>query len=227
MIPSTGSLHVAALFPVNMGNRGQNVFAVADAFERLRVASTGVTYIGHHRRLSGNFVFQYKRASDLADAVSVAEGILGLRCIARPMTDLGSAVAAIPGDAVVVRGSVVVPKKTRHWRLVLIMLSEDISEPRRMTGLFSPRVEAVGWTSPRDVMCLYDRPSESGDVGQVTRCVLLTLSHAAVGTIGTGRAMGVICDLIAGRYVPHVTHEVQQHARSGGSGQTSSEQGCI
>lgn len=194
-------LRLAALFPVNMGNRGQNVFPLAEVFEKLRAASAGVTYIGHHGRISGNFVFRYSQDSDPASAARIAEGILRLRRIARPLRDLAGAEAAIPPNATVVRRSVVVPKGSSNWRVVLVMLSEDVSSSRRMTGSISPRVDAMTWTSVRDVLCLYDRPGESGDVGQVTRTVLAALSDSAASIVGTGRAMSVICDLLAGRYV--------------------------
>lgn len=87
--------------------------------------------------------------------------------------------------------------------MIFVALSEDVSLERQFTGSIHRRIELVAWPSARDVLCLYDRPGEAGDVGQVTRAVLNELRSvgAAHQLFGTGRAMSVIRDLLTGRYV--------------------------
>jgi hypothetical protein len=193
---------IGVLFPVNMGNRGQNVLSIAGVFEKLRRASESVEYICYHKRISGNFVFRHKgNADDVAKAVPVAESTLGLQCVACRMDDLARAEAAVPGDAVVVNGSVLVRRGGIRWRVVLVVLSEDVPPPQRAMGLISSRVESIAWPSARTVLCLYNRPDPRGDVGDVTQAVLRTISAPERGIRGSGRAMSVIRDLLSGRYV--------------------------
>lgn len=149
---------LGVLFPVNMGNRGQNVLPVAEVFEKLRTASKSVEYIGYHRRISGDFVFRYREGADVIRAVGVAESVLGLQCVTCSMENLARAEATVPGSAMVVKGSVVVRKGGVHWRVVLVVLSEDIPPPRRAIGLISPRVEIIAWSSARGILCLYIAP---------------------------------------------------------------------
>ncbi len=87
--------------------------------------------------------------------------------------------------------------------MILVALSGELPPFCRFVGSINPRIELVAWPSARDVLCLYDRPGEAGDVGQVTRAVLAKLrrSGTARQLYGTGRAMSVIRDLLAGRYV--------------------------
>ncbi len=194
---------LGVVFPVNMGNRGQNVFPVAELFEKLRRAQRGAEFVGYHRRLSGNFVFRLGANAEMQHAVSTAERVVGLKCLARSLTDLARVDAAVPVGASLSRTSVVVRKREVKWRVICVALSESIPPPRRFIGTVNSRIELIAWPSARDVLCLYDRPGAAGDVGQVTRAVLRRVSRSeATSTLyGTGRAMSVIRDLLAGRYV--------------------------
>ena len=85
-------------------------------------------------------------------------------------------------------------------RVIYVALSRDIPERFRFVGQLARRINIISWPSGCDVLCLYDRPGESGDVGQVTRAVMTKLNkHVSPPEIyGTGRAMGVIRDILAG-----------------------------
>ena len=81
------------------------------------------------------------------------------------------------------------------------MLSESVEERYHITGPINPRVDIYKWVSPSDVLLLYTRPQTGGDVGQVTTALLKHLKKNCVLLTqldGTGRAMGVIKDLVTG-----------------------------
>ena len=98
------------------------------------------------------------------------------------------------------RGSVVLRTSSGVRRVIYIALSRDIPVAFRFTGQMTPRISIISWPSERDILCLYDRPGESGDVGQVTKAVVTKLNkHVTPPEIyGTGRAMGVIHDILSG-----------------------------
>jgi len=202
LLPTLG-----VVLPENMGNRGQNVLSISDAFQRLALASMEVEFVGHHRRPSGNFVFRYRADAEIQKAASVAEEVLRLRCVARSFLHLEGVCANVPANAEVLRTSVVVRTQERLQRVVFVGLSEDVPVEHQVLGALTPKIELISWPSRRDVLCLYDRPGEAGDVGQVTRAVVKRIrrSRATPDLFGTGRALSVIHDLLAGRYVRAVS----------------------
>ena len=191
----------AVLLPRNMGNRGQNTLSVPETFRRLRLASSTVSFIAYHPRPSGNFVFEGADALAIEQAVSIGERAIGLRCLARSFDDLTRVDRSVPPTAEVVRNSVVLQTPPRVMRVVFVALSEGVDVRRRVLGPLRKRIDVLSWPSDRDVLCLYERRGESGDVGNVTRALegrLRAITKRAE-LVGTGRAMMVIRDILSGR----------------------------
>jgi hypothetical protein len=86
--------------------------------------------------------------------------------------------------------------------VIFVALSQPVPRELQVSDA-SGRTEILSWPSARDVLCLYERPGESGDIGQVTRAVVKMVRKLGGPSelYGTARAMGVICDLLAGRGV--------------------------
>ena len=197
---------LAALFPEDMGNRGRNVLSVAETALRLAQASSHVRFVGYHWRISGNFVFEWKDAADMGEAERAGQQVTQLRCLARPFQGLRQVDAAVPAGAHVIRNSVLLNKDLGTWRVIFVALSEPVPTTFRATGDLTRQVAVLSWPSERDVLCAYDRPGESGDVGQVTRAVVKAVKRSGGlhAVYGTGRAVGVLRDLLAWRGVSRI-----------------------
>ena len=100
-------------------------------------------------------------------------------------------------------GSVILDDASRTWRLVTVFLSEEIPADERPIETLTPKIKLLAWPSGRDVLCAYDRPSEPGDVGQVTRAVVSKLRSAVSlpKLLGSGRALSVVRDILGGKGV--------------------------
>jgi hypothetical protein len=197
---------LAALLPINMGNRGHNVLDIRETFQQLSRASKCARFISFHPRISGNFVFGSSRDEVIDEAIRVGQVVTELRCLARRFSELRQVDQAMPkGIETTKRGSVVLRTSSGMRRVIYVALSRDIPIAFRDVGQMTPRISIISWPSERDVLCLYDRPGESGDVGQVTRAVVTKLNkHVTPPEIyGTGRAMGVIRDILSGNRLQH------------------------
>jgi hypothetical protein len=117
------------------------------------------------------------------------------------MDELRRVDAATPADANTIRGSVVLATDSGTKRVILVAMSELVPSGFAKTGAVSSRVSVLSWPSSRDIVCLYDRPGESGDVGEVTRAVVKATKKlgGSPALCETGRTMGVIRDLLVGR----------------------------
>jgi hypothetical protein len=190
-------------FPRTWGNRGQNVLPVKGAALRLARTSPRVPFVAYHWRISGNFIFRWTDETNVREAIEVGRQVIGLRCVARTFDELKRVAGATPAGAEVIRSSVVLETSLGPRRVIVVALSEPVPSERQVTGTVNGRTQILSWPSARDVLCLYERPGESGDVGQVTRAVVGAIGKlgALPGLYGTGRAMGVVRDLLAGRGV--------------------------
>ena len=176
-----------------MGNYGHNRRPVKEIFEELRQDSQGARFIAYHWRPSGNFVFVDCGEETRKRALEAGEAITGLKCLIRTFCDLGKVTQAVSPEAQTTRkGSVILPSGEK---LIHVALSKAAIETVRLTGRIGARVEILAWSSPQDVLCAYARPSNGGDVGQVTNNVLKILRDPSIH--GTGRALSVIRDLLA------------------------------
>lgn len=199
------NLPLAVLFPVNMGNRGRNMLDLKETFDKLSRASKNVRFVSFHTRISGNFLFVDSGEEVLKRAAAIGKKVIGLDCIVRRSSELYHVNETVPSEAVTRRGSVILQTSLGLRRIIYVALSKDIPTEFHCVGQLSPRISALLWPSERDILCLYDRPGESGDVGQVTRAVIGRLDRSGVepGLFGTGRAMGVIRDILSGRRLRH------------------------
>lgn len=191
----------AVLLPVNMGNRGHNMLDVQEIFQRFSRASQCARFISFHPRISGNFVFGSSRDEAIDEAIRIGQVVTGLKCLARRFSEMRQALQAMPeGIEITKGGSVVLRTSSGMRRVIYVALSRNIPASFRFVGQMAPRVSIISWPSERDVLCLYDRPGKSGNVGQVTRTVVTKLNkHVPAPEIyGTGRAMGVIQDILSG-----------------------------
>jgi hypothetical protein len=180
-----------------MGNRGQNELSVPETFLELARCSTKARFVAYHWRRSGNFVFEYDDDRGLLEAKKIGEQVTGLLCIVRSFSDLRAVSAGVPTTATIKNGSVVL--RTAADRVIYVALSERVAASFQTKGALTSRIEIFSWPSDQDVLCLYERPGESGDVGQVTRAMLKVLKPKQPEIYGTGRAIGVIRDLLAWR----------------------------
>jgi hypothetical protein len=200
------SQDLAVLLPVNMGNRGHNLLDVRETFQRLNCASQCARFISFHPRISGNFVFGSSMNEAIEEAIRIGQAVTGLRCLARRYSELRQVDQAMPkGIEVTKRGSVVLNTSSGIRRVIYVALSRNIPVAFRFVGQMAPRISIISWPSERDVLCLYNRPGESGDVGQVTRAVVKKLNkHVSSPEIyGTGRAMGVIHEILSANRLQH------------------------
>jgi hypothetical protein len=198
--------HLAAIFPEDMGNRGRNVLSVRDTALRLAELSLPIRFVGYHWRLSGNFVFEWNDPVDMRKAEKLGQQVTQLRCLARRFQDLRALETAVPEQAQVIRNSVLIKAESSTWRVIFVALSEPLAARVRASGELTPRVAVLSWPSERDALCVYERSGESGDIGQVTRAVVRAVkrSGAPATLFGTGRAMGVVQDLLAWRGVNRI-----------------------
>jgi len=200
------SQDLAVLLPVNMGNRGHNVLDVRKTFQQFSRASQCARFISFHPRISGNFVFGGSMDEVIGEAIRIGQVVTGLKCLARRFSELRQVDQAMPkGIEIAKGGSVVLHTPLGMRRVIYVALSRNIPAAFRFVGQMAPRISIISWPSERDVLCLYDRPGESGNVGQVTRAVVTKLNkHVPPPEIyGTGRAMGVIHDILSGNRLQH------------------------
>ena len=200
------SQDLAVLLPINMGNRGHNVLDVRETFKRFSGASQCLRFISFHPRISGNFVFESSRNEAIGEAIRIGQVVTGLRCLARSFSELRQVDQAMPKEIEITKkGSVVLRTSSGMRRVIYVALSRDIPVAFRFVGQMTPRTSIISWPSKRDVLCLYDRSGESGDVGQVTIAVVKKLNkHIPPPEIyGTGRAIGVIRDILSGNRLRH------------------------
>lgn len=195
---------LAVLFPVGMGVYGQNRIPPRAAIQSLRENPDGLEVLAYHARSSGNFVFRDARDARTAPAsmtVTMGQRVVRLGCVARRYPELVRLEWSLPARASVNRGSVVIDDGNGHLqRVVAVMLSRDVAVERRAPGPLRPGIEVLSWVSPRDALCLYDRPSEGGSLGQVSRALVAASRRQGEGAplVCTARAMGVIRDILCG-----------------------------
>jgi hypothetical protein len=200
---------LAVLFPVDVGNRGRNEITPIAALRALPRRADGVEFLGSHWRRSGNFVFAYRTDADIETAETLGAealtralgpGASQVRCIARSFPELVRVDAAAPEAATTTpHGSVVLA--SRADRVIAVFLSRAVAAEDRSTGPLGKSIRVLSWPSARDVLCVYHRPGERGDVGQVTKAVIQALvrNGESAEITGTGRAIGVVRALIRGR----------------------------
>ena len=182
------------------------MLGVQETFQKLSRASQCACFISFHPRISGNFIFAGSGDEVISEAITIGRTVTGLRCLARRFSELRQVNQAVPkGAEVSKRGSVVLQTSSGMRRVIYVALSRNIPAEFRFVGQTAPRTSIISWPSERDVLCLYDRPGESGDVGQVTRAVVVRLNKYVTASeiFGTGRALGVIRDILSGNRLRH------------------------
>ena len=194
------ALPLAAMFVVDAENYGRNRLDPREAFVALKKGAPNVSWIAFHPRPpSAVFLLEDRSPEETNRA---GKTMLGLDCVVRRFPDLIRLDCATPVDAVTTpRGSVVVARGGKQLRVIAVMLMQAPDVGDRAMGRLADRVELVCWASGCDAVCLYDRPAKGGNVGQVTTAVVRSLlrSGHALGGRPTGRAMGVIRDVVHGR----------------------------
>lgn len=189
-----GSSPKAVLLVINMGNYGHNCLPVEEIFKKLRQHSQEVEFIAYHPNQSGNFVFVDSGEETRKRALETGEAVTDLSCLVRGFSELKQVDQEVPPEAQTTRkGSVILPTGEK---LIHVALSKTVIKTARAIGKISPRVEILVWPSPQDVLCLYDRPQEGGNIGQVTTKVIRFLRNHSPDIYGTGRALSVIRDLL-------------------------------
>ncbi len=190
---------LAVLWPVNMGNYGQNRLPVQETLERLRHHSQDVQFIACHWRRSGNFVFIDSGYVTRKMALETGKVVTGLTCLVRRFVDLEKVNLAVPPQAQTKNSSVILPTPTGEKKLIHVALSQNVAQATRKIRAIDTRTEILAWLTPQDALCLYDRPAKGGDVGQVTNRVLDVCRTNHPDIYGTGRALSVIRDLLHNR----------------------------
>ena len=194
------ALPLAAMFVVDAENYGRNRLDPREAFLALKMGAPSVGWIAFHPRPPSAVFLLEDRSPD--ETNRAGKTVLGLDCVVRRFPDLIRLDCATPVAAVTTpRGSVVVARGGKRLRVIAVMLVEAADVDVRAMGRLAGRVELVCWASGCDVVCLYDRPAKGGNVGQVTTAVVRSLRQSghALGGRPTGRAMGVIRDVVHGR----------------------------
>jgi len=193
--------YLAALFAVDLGNYGRNTLPIKELFKRLRAESRSVQFIAYHWRRSGNFIFVSRDETSIREAETLGRRVIGLPCIARSLLDLERVDRALPSSVMTTsRGSLALLTSDGPRKLIYVALSGSIPSSNQLAGKLGSRSQILSWPSGRDVLCHYDRPAKGGDVGQVTNAVLASLQKSLTGggLYATGRAIGVIRDLLSG-----------------------------
>jgi hypothetical protein len=193
---------LGVVFPVNMGNRGQNEIPPGAVFRSLCRFGEDPQFVGYHWRRSGNFLFVRPDPEAGFKAVAALSSVTKLESISRSFSALVKLDWRIPIDAKTTRGgSVVVGDASGSWRLIAVFLSEGVRPEKRIVGHLAPRIKVLAWPSAQDVLCAYQRPGEAGDVGQVTRAAVVKLRSITMSPqlFGSGRAVGVVRDILCGR----------------------------
>jgi hypothetical protein len=197
----------AALLVLDMGNYGRNKLSIPETYAKLKEASTVFRFVAYHFRRSGNFIFEYDPTGAPAFAAALGERVIGLPGVVRTWSDLRTILAATPAGAHrTPKGAILVGSGSAVRRVIVVALTDPVPARFQFTGPISQRgnsVEIVAWPSDLDVVCLYNRPQKGGDVGEVTAQVLAALFDRGFASElrGTGRAMGVIADILDGRLV--------------------------
>ena len=190
---------LAVVLPIDMGNYGQNLLSVKETFIRLAAATSSIRFVKYHWRRSGNFLFIAEDTNAVQIAASIAQQVTGLPCLVRTIEQLRAVLTSLPSTVQATkRGSYFLMTADGPRKVIHVALSHDIQADERRMGTISPRVSVLSWPSGRDLLCLYLRPSRGGDVGQVTNAVLKAWrkTHYSDRLHGTGRAIGVIHDLV-------------------------------
>ena len=184
-----------------MGNYAHNSVEIRQIFQKLREATSEIQFLAYHPRRSGNFIFwPGANQEDLQKAKQIGEVVTKLPCLTRSRDSLLLANTQLPREIQsTTRGSLYLETGKGPRKIILVMLSESVEERYHITGPINFRVDIYKWVYPSDVLLLYTRPQTGGDVGQVTTALLKHLKkNCALLTQldGTGRAMGVIKDLV-------------------------------
>ena len=195
---------LAALLFRNAENYGANPFDPGIAARGFLEADQDLSWIAYHRsRPSAALVIGDPGREGRRTAERIGTEVTGLTCIARPFPDLVRLERALPATTRTTSHRKVVVAQGAHQRnVVVVFLEKDVPTGRKLAGRLGPRVEALVWTSDRDIVCLYDRPPRSGNNGQVERAVCTSLAKRVVGgaqVVGTARAMSVIKDIVDGK----------------------------
>jgi dephospho-CoA kinase len=194
---------LGVVFSVNLGNRGRNEIPPGVVFRDVRIANVGPEFLGYHWRKSGSFVYVRPDTDADVKAAAAVSLVTKLDSVARPFCSLVQLNWHVPEHVrTTPHGSVILDDASGTWRLVTVFLSEEISADERPIEL-TPKIKLLAWPSGRDVLCAYDRPSEPGDVGQVTRAVVSNLRSAVSlpKLLGSGRALSVVRDILGGKGV--------------------------
>lgn len=184
-----------------MGNYAHNSVEIRQIFQKLREGTSMIQFVGYHPRRSGNFMFwPGANQEDLQKAKQIGEAVTQLPCLTRSRDSLLLVNTQLPREIQsTARGSLYLETEKGPRKIILVMLSESIEERYHITGPINPRVDIYKWVSPSDVLLLYTRPQTGGDVGQVTTALLKHLKKNCAFLTqldGTGRAMGVIKDIV-------------------------------
>jgi hypothetical protein len=193
---------LGVVFPVNMGNRGQNEIPPETVFRSLCRSGDDPQFVGYHWRRSGNFLFVRPDPEAEFKAMVAVSSVTKLESIPRSFSALVKLNWHVPIDALTTRGgSVMVGEASEGWRLIAVFLSEGVRPEKRIVGHLAPKIRALAWPSAQDVLCAYQRPGEAGDVGQVTRAVVMKLRSITMSPLllGSGRAVGVVRDILCGK----------------------------
>ena len=203
----SGSFPKAVLLPIQekngTGHYGHGL-SPKETFARLHRQSRGVeftSYLTNHWRVSGNFVFTDSGKEARNRARRIGEEVTGLKCLVRRFSDLEKVFRTVPPEAQVRRSAWIRPTPTGYLRLVYVALSARVGiETAEPTGEIGASVEILAWTSPQDVLCLYDK-KKSGGVGHARKQVLTFLRRRCSSSDihGTSRALSVIQNLLENR----------------------------
>ena len=193
----TESSSKAVLLPIDMGNYGRNSLQPKEIFERLSSHSREVLFLAYHWRRSGNFVFVDCGKETRKRALEAGETVTRLKCLIRTFGDLRKVDQAVPPEAQIRHGSMILPTGEK---LIHVALSKAIIETARATGRIGGLVEILAWPSHKTPYAhMTDLKKKGGDVGQVTNNVLEILLNHSPDIYGTGRALSVIRDLLENR----------------------------
>lgn len=196
---------LSVLFVRDMGNYRQNRVDLASVLVKLRNHTAGVQYTGYHWRPSGNFLFLHESDKVLPLARAVGEEVTKLPCLVRAAAELEALVHSMPKNCEETpQGSVILKIPQGVRKVIWVGVSHPIAEDELMVGPISARCSIFNWPSQADVLCLYDRPKQGGDVGQVTTAFMRTIERKG-DLFATGRSMGLLRDLTLGKGIIQAT----------------------
>lgn len=188
----------------NAAQYGQNPFDPRITARHYREACRSLSWVAYHpRRPSAALMIPDPGRDSRYAAGQRGADLTRLSCIVRTYPDFARLERALPGSATVTaHGKVVIGEADRRRNVVVVLLERDVPTELKRVGQIGQRVEAFGWTSDRDVVCLYDRPARSGSNGQVERALCGSLEKGAENEtkfVGTARSMSVIRDMLNGK----------------------------